>query len=139
MNISELLSDLVVHYNAIVRHVASSLGLTKSQALHLISIPHDGISMSRLSHRLGLDASTLTRNIQKLEKMGLVERSSGSYDKRVQNIFLSHQGKEIVEKIEDILLYKNQTIMEQISLEGQEHVSDVLEKLIWAMDCAKEE
>ena len=139
MNVSEFLSDLAVHYNAIVRQAASSLGLTKSQAFHLISIPHDGISMSRLSHRLGLDASTLTRNIQKLEKMGLVGRSSGSYDKRIQNIFLSHQGKEIVEKIEDILLHKNQKILEQISLEGQEHISDVLERLVWAMDCVREE
>ena len=69
MNVQELLSDLVIHYNALIRQVSSQLCLTASQTFHLISIPQDGISMSRLSRKLGLDASTLTRNIQKLEKM----------------------------------------------------------------------
>ena len=92
MNVSELLSDLTVHYNGIIRQVASRLGLTASQAFHLISIPHGGISMSHLSRKLGLDTSTLTRNIQKLEKMGLVERLSSPYDKRVQNALLTQGG-----------------------------------------------
>ena len=72
MNLPELLLDLTVHYNALIRRSASQLGITISQALHLLSVPHDGISMSHLSHKLGLDASTLTRNIQKLEKMDLI-------------------------------------------------------------------
>ena len=70
--------------------------------------------MSKLAHKLGLDASTLTRNVQKLEKMGLVKQFSGSYDKRVQNTVLTNQGDEIVEKIEELLLHTNNLIMEQI-------------------------
>ena len=138
MNISELLSDLTVHYNAIVRQAASQLGLTVSQIFHLISIPHDGISMSHLSHKLGLDTSTLTRNIQKLEKLGLVIRSKGSYDKRVQNAVLTEQGNEKIEKIEDILQQTNISIMEHIELDEQEHISDSLAKLVWAMDCIRQ-
>ena len=122
MNLPELLSDLTVHYNAIIRQTASHLGLTASQALHLISIPHGGISMSRLSHKLGLDTSTLTRNIQKLEMMGFVERFPGSYDKRVQNTVLTQGGGEIVEKIERLLLDTSQLIVDQIDLEEQESI-----------------
>ena len=139
MNVSELLSDLTVHYNGIIRQTASHLGLTASQAFHLISIPHSGISMSRLSRKLGLDTSTLTRNIQKLEKMGLVERLSSSYDKRVQNTILTQGGGEIVKKMEEFLMESNQLIIEQIDLEDQEHISTVLEKLVWSMDCIREE
>ncbi len=139
MNVSELLSDLTVHYNGIIRQAASHLGLTASQAFHLISIPHSGISMSRLSHKLGLDTSTLTRNIQKLEKMGLVERFSSSYDKRVQNTVLTQEGSEIVKKMEGLLIETNQLIMDQIDLDDQEHISTVLEKLVWSMDCIREE
>ncbi len=139
MNISELLSDLTVHYNAIIRQAASHLGLTASQALHLISIPHNGISMSHLSRKLGLDTSTLTRNIQKLEKMGLVERFSSSYDKRVQNTVLTHEGGETVKKMEELLIETIQLIMNQIDLDEQEHISTVLEKLVWSMDCIREE
>ena len=138
MNLPELLVDSTTHYNALIRSAASQLNLTVSQALHLVSIPHDGIPMSKLAHKLGLDASTLTRNVQKLEKMGLVKQFSGSYDKRVQNTLLTKLGNEIVEKIEALLLQTNNLIMEQIDLEGQENVYDVLEKLVWAIDCVRE-
>ena len=138
MIIHELLSDLTVHYNAIIRQAGSQLGLTVSQVLHLISIPHSGISMSRLSQKLGLDTSTLTRNIQKLEKMGLLERFSGSYDKRVQNAVLTQGGREIVKKMEGLLLETNQLIINKIDLEDQEHITGVLEKLVWSMDCIRE-
>lgn len=139
MYLPELLSDLTVHYNAIIRQTASRLGLTASQVFHLISIPPGGISMSRLSLKLGLDTSTLTRNIQKLEKMGMVERLPGSYDKRVQNTVLTREGGEIVKKIEALLLEMCQSIMDQIDLEEQEPILCVLEKLVWSMDCIREE
>ena len=74
MNIPELLTDLTTHYNALIRYYASQLSLTAPQAFHLLAVSTDGISMSALSHKLGLDNSTLTRNIQKLETLELVLR-----------------------------------------------------------------
>ena len=139
MNLPELLVDLTTHYNALIRSAASQLHLTSSQAFHLISIPHDGIPMSKLAHKLGLDASTLTRNIQKLENLGLVKRSHDSYDKRVQKAVLTKQGIEIIEEIEEILLRMNNSIIEQIDLDTQESMCELLEKLVWSMDCIREE
>ena len=139
MNLSELLVDLTTHYNALIRSTASQLHLTASQAFHLISIPHDGIPMSKLAHKLGLDASTLTRNIQKLETLGLVKRQHDSYDKRVQKALLTKQGLEITEEIEEILLQMNNSIIETIDLDTQENMCELLEKLVWSMDCVREE
>ena len=138
MSVPELLSDLSIHYNAFIRKVAATFNLTASQAFHLISIPYDGIPMSGLSKKLGLDTSTLTRNIQKLEFLSLVERVANNYDKRVQNAVLTKHGSKIVSEIEEMLLDTNQIIMEQIDLEAQENISDVLEKLVWAIDCVRE-
>ena len=139
MNLPELLVDLTTHYNALIRSAASQLRLTVSQAFHLISIPYDGIPMSKLAHKLGLDASTLTRNIQKLETLGLVKRQHDSYDKRVQKAVLTKQGLEITEKFEGILLKMNNLIIEQIDLDTQENMCELLEKLVWSMDCLREE
>ena len=139
MNLPELLVDLTTHYNALIRSAASQLPLTASQAFHLISIPHDGIPMFKLAHKLGLDASTLTRNIQKLENLGLVKRKHDSYDKRVQKAVLTKQGVEITEEIEGILLKRSYSITEQIDLDTQENMCELLEKLVWSMDCAREE
>ena len=138
MNISELLTDLSIHYNSIIRNVASQLQLTTSQAYHLFSIPTDGIPMSRLASKLGLDTSTLTRNIQKLERLGLIERQADSYDRRVQNAVLTDKGIEVVDSLEEKLLNINFSITEQIDLDSQENMADILEKLVWAMDCIRE-
>ena len=138
MNFSELLSDLSIHYNALIRKVASDLGLTVSQAFSLISIPYDGISMSGLSSKLGLDTSTLTRNIKNMEKLELVIKTKDAYDRRVQKIFLTPSGARAVENIEAMLNDVNQSVLENIDIEAQERLLEILEQLVWELDCIRE-
>ena len=138
MNFSELLSDLSIHYNALIRKVASDLGLTASQAFNLISIPYDGISMSGLSSKLGLDTSTLTRNIKNMEKLELVIKTKDAYDRRVQKIFLTPSGARAVENIEAMLNDVNQSVLENIDIEAQERLLEILEQLVWELDCIRE-
>ena len=139
MNIPELLTNLTTHYNAIFRQYSSRLSLTAPQAFHLLSIPVDGISMSGLANKLGLDTSTLTRNIQKLEKLDLVRRKQDRNDKRILVVYLTDKGRDKVEKIEDSLLDLNFSMMKYIDLDDQENIPEMLEKLVWAMDCIREE
>ncbi len=139
MNIPELLTNLTTHYNALFRQYSSRLSLTAPQAFHLLSIPVDGISMSGLANKLGLDTSTLTRNIQKLEKLGLVRRKQDRNDKRILVVYLTDKGRGRVEKIEESLLDLNFSMMKYIDLDDQENIPEMLEKLVWAMDCIREE
>ena len=139
MNIPELLTNLTTHYNAIFRQYSSQLSLTAPQAFHLLSIPVDGISMSDLANKLGLDTSTLTRNIQKLEKLYLVRRKQDRNDKRILVVYLADKGRGKVEKIEESLLDLNFSMMKYIDLDDQENIPEMLEKLVWAMDCIREE
>ena len=139
MNIPELLTNLTTHYNAIFRQYSSRLSLTAPQAFHLLSIPVDGISMSGLANKLGLDTSTLTRNIQKLEKLDLVRRKQDRNDKRILTVYLTDKGRGKVEKVENSLLDLNFSMMKYIDLDDQENIPEMLEKLVWAMDCIREE
>ena len=139
MNIPELLTNLTTHYNAIFRQYSSRLSLTAPQAFHLLSIPVDGISMSGLANKLGLDTSTLTRNIQKLEKLALVRRKQDRNDKRILAVYLTDKGRERVEKVEESLLDLNFSMMKYIDLDHQENIPEMLEKMVWAMDCIREE
>ena len=138
MNIPELLTNLTTHYNAIFRQYSSRLSLTAPQAFHLLSIPVDGISMSGLANKLGLDTSTLTRNIQKLEKLDLVRRKQDRNDKRILAVYLTDKGRWKVEKVENSLLDLNFSMMKYIDLDDQENIPELLEKLVWAMDCIRE-
>ena len=138
MNVPELLTNLTTHYNALFRQYSSRLSLTAPQAFHLLSIPVDGISMSGLANKLGLDTSTLTRNIQKLEMLEFIRRKSGKNDKRVLVVYLTDNGQKKVEEIEDFLLDLNFSMMKHIDLDDQENISEMLEKLVWALDCIRE-
>ena len=138
MSITELLTDLASGTNAIIRSTASMFNLTASQAFHLLSIPFDGIPISDLALRLGLDNSTLTRNIQNLEKMELVKRRPDNYDKRIHRVVLTHKGTALLRLIEEHLEKQNANILERIDLDTQEHLLSVLEKLSWALECTRE-
>ena len=138
MKLQELLVDLTTHYNALMRIAASQLNLTAPQVFILISIPFGGAPMSKLAHKLGLDPSTLTRNIQKLEKIGTCFRRAGSYDKRVKKVFLTSHGLTVVSDLEKILFEMNTAIMEQLDLDAQENVQELLSNLVWAIDCIRD-
>ena len=138
MNITELLTSLASGTNAIIRSVASNFNLTASQAFSLLLIPFDGISMSHLAYKLGLDNSTLTRNIQKLEKLHLVKRKADNYDKRVQRVVLTKDGSSLIVLLERHLEEQNHSILAHIDLDAQEHLLTVLEQLSWALDCSRD-
>ena len=89
MNMVENLSDISLHYFALVRRVSAKFDLTLSQALILLYIPFDGITISDLSQKLGVDISTMTRNIQRIEKKQLITRAPNISDKRSIKLLLS--------------------------------------------------
>ena len=138
MNITELLTDLASGTNALIRLAAAKFNLTSSQAFHLLSIPFDGIPMSGLANKLGLDNSTLTRNIQKLERLDLVQRCVDSYDKRVKRIVMTKKGRSVLSSLEIDLAELNVYIANQIDLDTQENLISVLEKLSWSLGCMRE-
>ena len=138
MDFTELITDITIQYTALIRYTAAKFNLTTSQAFHLISIPMDGIPMSKLAHKLGLDASTLTRNIEKLEKLSLVQRERDSYDKRTVRVICTTEGFAVTKKIENELNEQNFHILDRIDLDLQENMADILEKLGWSMICHRE-
>ena len=99
MNITENLSDISLNYFALLRKLSSKFDLTLSQALLLLYVPFDGISVSNLSDKLGIDISTMTRNIQRIEKLGLIKRSKDLNDKRSIKLNLSTRGIKLVKNI----------------------------------------
>ena len=135
MNLTDLLVDLAIETNAAVRAVASRLNLTTSQAYHLLLIPFDGIAMSELAKKLGLDSSTLTRNISNLEKHNYISRKVSNRDRRVQLIFLTKIGINAVADIENNLEEFNFNVLQLIDLDTQETLFTSLEKLSWALAC----
>ena len=66
MIIGENLLKICLLINSQLRTIAKSLHISYSQLIILLNIPADGISLSLLSNNIGIDNSTLTRNIEKI-------------------------------------------------------------------------
>ena len=100
MNYSELISSFLIDLQSLYRKNVSISGASFPQILALSIIPDDGIEMSALSKKIGIDNSTATRLVMGLEKKGWVNRRSATYDKRVIQVTLTKDGDEIQIQLE---------------------------------------
>ena len=100
MNYGELLSSFLVDLQSLYRQNISIEGASFPQVLALSIIPDDGIEMSALSKKVGIDNSTATRLVMGLEKKGWVKRNQSHHDKRVIQVSLTDEGDGIQTQLE---------------------------------------
>lgn len=55
-----------------------------------------------LAHRLGVEASHVTRTVQQLEKSGYVTRVPDPDDRRAQRIRLTEQGRDAIARVREV-------------------------------------
>ncbi|MBI2957311.1 MAG: MarR family transcriptional regulator [Chloroflexi bacterium] len=68
-------------------------GLTPSQLFVFSALwMEDGINFSDLANRVAIDVSTLTGIIDRMEKVGFVERRPDPKDRRAVRLFLTEKG-----------------------------------------------
>ena len=68
MNYGELLSSFLVDLQSFFRKNISIPGASYQQILGISVIPINGITMTEMSNKIGVDNSTLTRLVNGLEK-----------------------------------------------------------------------
>ena len=128
MNQGELLTSFLIDLQRIFRTSIVPKELSYSQVLAILVIPDDGIEMSELAWVLGLENSTVTRLIARLENNGFVKREKSKVDKRSTIVFLNNKGLTLqknIEKKSDLIgqeIFLNdthsqkETILENLSL-----------------------
>jgi DNA-binding MarR family transcriptional regulator len=100
MNQGELFTSFLVDLQRIFRTEIVPRQLSSSQVLAVIIIPNDGVEMSELASELGLENSTVTRLIARLEHNHYVKRKKSEVDKRSINVFLDKKGIKLQNDIE---------------------------------------
>ena len=93
--------NLNANFTSIVRKISKKHNITLQQALILSYISVTGSPMSILANRLGLDPSTITRNIEKLELKNLLYRERSTSDTRMIYVYKSAEGSRIATEIEE--------------------------------------
>ena len=125
MNHGELFISFLVDLQRIFRTKVVPKGLSYSQVLAIIVIPEHGIEMSKLAWELGLENSTVTRLIARLERGNYVNRIKSETDKRSINVHLDRKGTSLqneiekkIDKIGDEIFLKNNQVEKELYLEN---------------------
>ena len=130
MDMAIELRDLAIQVNAIMRTISSNNGLTLPQANILSSIPAMGISLIDLSNKLGLDISTMSRNIKKLTNMNLIIKERNSSDLREYVILFTDNGEHVINKINDDF----SNLLRSIPVFSENSkMTEFVEKMNWAL------
>ena len=133
MNFGELLLSVFIGLQSIYRNSISIYDASFPQILALIIIPSDGIEMSALSKKLGVDNSTATRMIAGLERKDWIRRDRDKYDKRVIKVFLTTNGNKIQADLESQFDKLGDIIENRIDLLDQNEMKENIASLNWIL------
>lgn len=108
---------------------STPLPLTLSQ-LHILKLMalNGDHQAGELAEFLGVSAPAATKNIDKLERLGLVVRTPSTGDRRATLLSASRKGRRLVEKYEDLKATRLRPILEEIGIDEVDQLSDLLER-----------
>ena len=133
MNQGELLTSFLIDLQRLFRTKIVPKELSYSQALAIIIIPNEGIEMSELALALGLENSTVTRLIARLEVNGFVKRKKSEKDKRAIIVFLKNKGSIVQKNIENKSDLIGQEIFQNDNQSQKETALENLSLFQWAL------
>ncbi|MCX6566132.1 MAG: MarR family winged helix-turn-helix transcriptional regulator [Candidatus Aminicenantes bacterium] len=109
-------------------------GLTLAQCHTLLEIGNRGeISLVDLAATFGLDTSTLSRTIQGLVRIGLVDRETSAKDRRYIVITLTAQGSRVFHNIENRFNNYFAAVLDRISSDRRDAVVEAVSVLAEAV------
>ena len=133
MQLGELLSSLLINLQALIKREVNLGRASFPKIIALSIIPHDGLEMSVLAKRIGIDNSTATRLVIGMEEAGWVNRESHSNDKRVTQVFLTKRGYSLQSELEEQFALIGKVVEESLNPSDKVNISDGLSSLNWAL------
>lgn len=102
--------------------------------LLLLIAENDGVIQRDLAEEMDVRPSSMTEMIGKMEQMGLVYRRQDEKDQRVMHIFLTEQGRAIVEESKRANAKLTDTLFRGLTEEEVEEMLRLTEKLTAHLD-----
>lgn len=133
MQLGELLSSLLVNLQALMKREVNLDKASFPKIIALSIIPPDGLEMSALAKRMGIDNSTATRLVTGMEVAGWVNRQSYLNDKRVTQVFLTKEGYSLQSDLEEQFALIGNVVEESLNPLDKVNISDRLSSLNWVL------
>ncbi len=120
----------LIHLYCNEKYKEGGIDLRSQQAILLnIIAANDGLVQNDLAFFTNRDKTTLTRLINSLETKDLVQRISSKSDKRKKKIFITDEGRKMIDRIRPIIKNAMQDLESGVTEEEKEIVKKVLSKM----------
>jgi len=100
--------------------------------LKLISV-NANLQASEVARYLGVSPAAITKNVDKLERLNLVVRTSSELDRRAILLSASDDGRQLVREFEDFKAERVLPAMGNLSTEDLEDMCDLLEGICYEL------
>lgn len=133
--LKEILRKLEMEMSRQTKGESDICGVTLAQCNTLSLIGKNGeISIIDLANKLGIDSSSLSRNINGMVNLGLVNRILNPSDRRYVSITLSEQGKKLYDQIEALFESYVIKILEFVPEEKEDQMFESFSLLAEALE-----
>ena len=133
MSYGEILSSFLIDLQRIFRKKIKIQNASFQQIMALSAIPSKGIEMTPLAKKIGIDNSTATRLVKRLEHKGWVSRVVSSHDGRVAKVMLTAVGSNIQIEIEKQCEEIGEMIEKLVNPIDRQAVHDQIQSLHWVL------
>ncbi|PJC87322.1 MarR family transcriptional regulator [Vibrio sp. HA2012] len=130
-NLNKVLTEFYDKMSSWEQSVVRETGYSLAQ-IHTIEVlgSHGSLRMKELAEKLGITTGTLTVQIEKLVKAGLIERCPHPTDRRAIVVALTNEGLAIYQQHNLLHLDLIKDLTRNISREQEDILIDCLEKMI---------
>ena len=130
---------LVRRFSLVERADLSCCGMTVAQAATIEALAQEGdLRLGTLAQRLGIDTSTLTRNVGRLKDLGLVHTIPDPTDRRATVARLTDDGRTAARRVARIDAEFARSVHTALGPDGAEETLHVLDRLLAAVRSASE-
>ncbi|PHR73695.1 MAG: MarR family transcriptional regulator [Lutibacter sp.] len=108
----------------------NDLDLTKEQLIVLKKLhDQDGLNQNELAFLTLRNKSSLTRLLVKMEQKNYIKRVQSELDKRINEVYLTDEGKEIFQKTKPTIKHIITSVEKGISVDEKQELIRVLKKI----------
>ena len=114
--------------------VEARFGLSRAEFVVIYSLGlMQDVTASEIAASTAFPKNTLSRAVNRLAKLGLIQRNEGQTDRRQQNLSLTPQGRAVLDEALPRFVALEAEMLAPLSLVEQETLSALMAKVVLAM------
>lgn len=136
--LTDAIRALVRRFSLAERADIACCGMTVAQAATLEALAEGGLRLGELGRRLGISPSTLSRNLDRMEQRGLVQRGPDPNDRRALRAELTTEGQVAATSVRAQEIEFSKSILQRLPEATSGTTVESLDELLAAIRSATE-